>query len=181
METWIWVAAAAVVAVVVVTLLFWLLTRNRERRLRDQFGPEYERTVEKTGSRSRAEDELEERERQVERLDIRPLSREQHRFYIEEWTAAQARFVDDPGEAVGAAERLIAEVMKVRGYRAGDFEQQAADVSVHHPEVVENYRYARRVSVAYERGQATTDDLRQAVMHYRALFAELLEPEGARK
>ena len=120
---------------------------------------------------------LEQREKRVEQLHIRPLTREEGRRFAEAWRADQARFVDDPKAAVIEADRLVGEVMQARGYPVSDFEQRAADISVHHPHVVENYRAAHEVAVRAKRGEASTESLRQALVYYRKLFEDLLEVE----
>ena len=134
-------------------------------------------TVADAPSRREAESDLSERQRRREELEITPLEPESRDRYAEEWRRAQERFVDDPPAAVGDADRLIQDVMRERGYPVSDFDQRAADVSVDHPEVVSNYRAAHGISIANERGKATTEDLRTAMVHYRALFVELLEQE----
>jgi hypothetical protein len=182
MPTWAWIVIA-VAAVVVVALILWgALRARRTRTLREGFGPEYDRTVADAPSRREAEADLTERQKRREELDIRPLDPDARDRYVESWQATQARFVDDPGGAITEADVLIQQVMRERGYPVQDFEQRAADVSVDHPEVVNNYRAAHGISVAHEREKATTEDLRQAMVHYRSLFDELLEtrePAGA--
>jgi hypothetical protein len=179
MDTWVWIVIAVAASVLVVAVAGWTsVARRRARRtekLREGFGPEYERTVEETGSQRRAEAELEERVERHGRLDIRPLSQEARERYAESWRATQARFVDEPGAAVAEADRLVQAVMRDRGYPIDNFEQRAADVSVDHPHLVENYRAAHEISLSNDRGEATTEDLRQAMVHYRSLFEELLE------
>jgi hypothetical protein len=143
--------------------------------LQDRFGPEYDRELEKAGGRREAERELAEREKRHDELELRPLSDDARERYIEEWQATQARFVDDPTGAVSEADDLVQRVMRDRGYPVDDFEQRAADISVDHPELVERYRTANGIARASERGEASTEDLRHSVRHYRALFVELLE------
>jgi len=165
----------AVVAVVVA----WTYTqRQRRLRLRQRFGPEYDRAVHVVGAPAKAEAMLEERARRVDRLKIRPLAREQADSFSREWRQVQAQFVDDPNGAVAAADRLVAQVMAARGYPLDDFETRAADLSVDHPRVVENYRIARAVAIRRDRGEAGTEELRQAVVNYRTLFEDLLEVDG---
>jgi hypothetical protein len=174
MATWVWILIA--IAVVVV-LAFVALTAARSRRtkqLRSGFGPEYDRTVETAGDRREAERELEQRRERREQLDIRELSPAARQRYLESWRDVQTRFVDDPGSSVREADRLVQAVMGERGYPTDDFEQRAADVSVDHPHVVEHYRAAHTVWAANERGEASTEELRQSLVHYRALFDELL-------
>lgn len=178
MESWVWLALIAL-ALVAGMLAAWLvLQRRRSAYLRERFGPEYERAVQQIGDRRRAETELERREKRVEQLQIRPLPLSEAQRFADAWRKVQARFVDDPSGAVADADRLVAEVMQARGYPVGEFEQRAADISVGHPDVVEHYRAAHRIALTNERGQATTEDLRQAMVHYRALFGHLLETEG---
>jgi hypothetical protein len=182
MPTWVWIVIA-VAAVVVVALLLWSVLRTRRTRtLKEGFGPEYERTVADAPSKREAEAELRERQKRREELDVKPLDPRARDRYVESWRSTQARFVDDPGGAIAEADVLIQQVMRERGYPVEDFEQRAADVSVDHPEVVNNYRAAHGISIAHEREKATTEDLRQAMVHYRSLFDELLEtrqPAGA--
>src|SRR5215212_1792862 len=170
----------AVVAVVIVggALLF---QRRRSEHLRSRFGPEYEHEIEEKGSRRKAEAELVNREKRVEKLTIVPLEPAAREEFVERWADVQARFVDDPPRAVAYADALLAEVMSVRGYPVGDFDQRAGDVSVDHPAVVEHYRAGHDIAVRHKRGEAGTEGLRQAMIHYRALFDELVsEKEHAR-
>jgi hypothetical protein len=183
MDTWVWIVIA--VAAIVILGVLWAATRSRRTRtLREGFGPEYDRTVEETGGRRDAERELRERQERREQLDIRPLSAAARDRYVERWREIQVQFVDDPGRAVGQAHTLVDEVMRERGYPVDDFDDQAATVSVDHPQLVDNYRSAHRTWAANERGEAGTEDLRQSLVHYRSLFEELLETsderEGAR-
>jgi len=173
MEAWGWVLVAIAVAVVVVAIAWMAYTRMRTKRLRGTFGPEYERTVNRTGDRREAEADLLDRRDRRDAVDVRPLSPAAQERYQEEWRAVQARFVDEPVGAVGDADRLVAAVMRERGYPMEDFDRQADVVSVDHPEVVENYREGHRIHLAYDRGEAGTEDLRQAMVHYRALFERL--------
>lgn len=160
----------------IVAIGFWMYSRNRRStELRERFGPEYHRTVEEYGDKGKAESELEARRQRVQRLDIRPLTQAEYDQFSREWTSVQARFVDDPKGAMQDADGLVQELMRARGYPVGDFEQRAADISVDHPHVVEHYRAAQQALPAWGKGDADTEDLRQAMMHYRALFDELLE------
>jgi hypothetical protein len=171
---------AIIVIVLIVLALAWILMRQRRTaRLRKQFGPEYERAVNESGSRQAAEAELEDRRARREKLEIVALEPAARDRYLEQWRLVQAQFVDSPTEATRAADRLINEVMRDRGYPVEDFEQRAADVSVDHPQVVDDYRAAHAVAEANERSEASTEDLRQALVHYRSLFEELLETHGA--
>lgn len=170
-----WAAVAGVVVLALVVGL-WVGERARRRRaLRARFGPTYDHAVERYGSRSRAEAELRERERRFEKAHLRPLTDAERERYAEMWRTTQARFVDDPAAAVGEADFLVSEVMRLRGYPAGDFEQRLADVAVGHPQLVDHYRDAWHVAERRRAGTASTEDLRQALVHYRALFDELLE------
>jgi len=175
MPVWAWILIAVGV-VVLVGLLVWGVSRQRQsKRLRSTFGPEYERSVSVSGRRE-GESELAAREKRREQLDIRALDPAARQRYAEAWRDTQARFVDSPEQATREADHLVIEVMRERGYPMEDFDQRAADVSVDHPMVVENYRAAHTTSLANEQGEASTEDLRQAMVHYRALFVELLEP-----
>jgi hypothetical protein len=171
---------AIIVIVVIVLVLVWVLVRQqRTARLRKQFGPEYERAVNEAGSRQAAEAELEDRRARHEKFEIVALEPAAREHYLEQWRLVQAQFVDSPTEATRAADRLINEVMRERGYPVEDFEQRAADISVDHPQVVDDYRAAHTVAEANERSEASTEDLRQALVHYRSLFEDLLETHGA--
>jgi len=169
-----WTIVVVVAALAVAGL--WVVTEKRRRlRLRQRFGPEYDRAVHDAGSERRAEAALDARTRRVAKLQIRPLSEADAVRFADAWRAVQARFVDEPPAAIVEADRLVGEVMTVRGYPLGDFDQRAADLSVDHPRVVANYRAARDIAQRHSRGEATTEDLRQAMIHYRALFEDLLE------
>jgi len=169
------VVASIVVAIVVIAVAWMYSQRQRRVRLRERFGPEYDRVIHEAGAQAKAEAQLEERARRVDRLKIRPLSREQADSFAREWRQIQGRFVDDPNGAVADADRLVAQVMAARGYPLDDFDTRAADLSVDHPRVVENYRLARAIALRRERGEAQTEELRQAVVNYRTLFEDLLE------
>jgi FtsZ-interacting cell division protein ZipA len=175
MDTWVWIVIAVVVAVVVLGAVWRASRRRRTHSLKDAFGREYDRTVEHTGDQREAERELRERQKRHDELDIRPLSPEARDGYVRRWQSTQTRFVDDPKGAVAEADVLVQEVMKERGYPTDDFERRVADISVEHPELVEKYRTAHGIAQASERNEASTEDLRHSVRHYRALFAELLE------
>jgi len=156
----------------------WLYMRNRKtEHLQERFGPEYDRALAEHRDQGKAERELEQRAERVEHLNIRPLRPAEHDRYAGLWQSCQARFVDDPTGATEEADELVAEVMAARGYPVGDFEQRAADVSVQHPRVVEHYRAAHQIALQNSRGDADTEELRQALVHYRALFEDLLETE----
>ena len=180
METHTLAAVAVIVLLLVIAAL--LLTRKRRsERLHDRFGPEYDRTVEAMGSRDKAEAELRARKKRVEKLDIVPLAPEEAARFRSAWSALQGRFVDSPQGALAQADRLVRDLMAQRGYPMGDFESRAADISVDHPLVVQHYRAAHEIAVRDLDGQADTEALRQAVVHYRALFAELLEVAAPRR
>jgi len=170
----------AIGAVAVFGLVVWqVLAQQRTRRLRGRFGPEYERTVDSSESKRQAEEELASREARREQLEIRPISAAARARYLEDWQAVQAQFVDDPAGAVTRADSLIQSVMADRGYPVDDFEQRAADISVDHPDVVENYREGHRLSQRSSAGNGSTEELRQAMRHYRSLFDELVQPTAA--
>src|SRR4051794_33517027 len=169
------IVAIIVIALIVAALLF-MRRRQSSQQLQQGFGPEYERTVEERGGdRREAEAELRERQQRRDTFEIRELEPAARDRYAERWRAAQRRFVDEPAPAVGQADALVMEVMRDRGYPVADeFDQRAADVSVDHPDVVEHYRAAHDISRRATAGDATTEDLRQAMVHFRALFVELL-------
>jgi hypothetical protein len=154
----------------------WLFMRNRQTAaLQDRFGPEYDRALEAHHDQREAERELRQREERIEHLNIRSLEREERARFADRWQSTQSRFVDDPTGATDEADELVGEVMAARGYPVGDFEQRAADVSVNHPRVVEHYRAAHAIALRNSSGDADTEQLRQALVHFRALFEELLE------
>jgi len=175
MPGWGWILIV-VAAVVLIAIIAWAAARSRRsKQLQEGFGPEYERTVERSGDRRAAESELEARRERREELDIRALQPAARERYVSAWHQTQARFVDAPADALTEADSLLTSVMAERGYPMEDFDQRAADVSVDHPTVVENYRAAHAISTASGRGQASTEDMRQAMVHYRALFEELVD------
>jgi hypothetical protein len=178
MAAWVWVLIAVAIVAVLAIMLAQALTRRRTSRLQERFGPEYNRTVSSADSRREAEAELQAREERRDRLDIRPLAQTARARYVEMWRVTQAQFVDDPRSAVAGADSLIQSVMSDRGYPVEDFDQRAADVSVDHPRVVENYREGHRLARASADGDESTENLRQAMKHYRALFDELVEPDA---
>jgi hypothetical protein len=177
------IAIAVIVAILILAgaVLAWLSKRSGDQRraVRDEFGPEYHSARSQYGDDARATKELDERRKRVESYDIRPLSPEDARRFSEQWTAAQAHFVDDPSAAITEADNLIGQVMQTRGYPTGDFEQRSADASVGHAEVVQEYRAAHDIAERNRRGDAGTEDLRQAMVHYRSLFQGMLETEEA--
>lgn len=175
MDPIILVVAVVLVLVIGAAAAWYFLVYRPRMHLRERFGPEYERAVVDIGNRRRAERELEHREERVRSLDIRPLAPEQRARFADHWRRVQARFVDAPTDAIRDADSLVSDVMQARGYPVGDFDQRAADISVDHPRVVENYRDARAIAQRSSRGEASTEDLRQAMVHYRALFEDLLE------
>jgi hypothetical protein len=153
--------------------------RRQSRELQARFGAEYVRTVNEMGDRSKAEAELEARAKRVEALDIVPLSADEAAEFRRGWNSIQGRFVDDPRNSVVQADHLVYDLMAKRGYPMGDFERRAADISVDHSNVVSNYRAARAIALRSEQGEVGTEELRRALVHYRALFQELLEVRGA--
>jgi len=175
MATWIWIVIAVAAALVVLAIVWAATTRRRSRSLRDRFGREYDRTLEQAGGRREGERKLTAREKRHEELDLRPLSADDRDRYRAHWEETQGLFVDDPKGAVADADRLVQRVMRARGYPVDDFERRAADISVEHPDLVEKYRTAHGIARSSERGEASTEDLRQSVRHYRALFLVLLD------
>jgi hypothetical protein len=169
--------AMAILGVLVLLLVAaWLSYRRRQSyRLEQHFGAEYRHVADSLGSRDKAEAELRAREERVRRLHIVPLAPDDAQRFSSDWTALQARFVDSPEASLMEADRLVRELMQRRGYPMGDFERRAADISVDHPRVVEHLRAAQGITQRAQNGQADTEELRRAVMHYRALFDELLE------
>jgi len=171
-----------VVLIALVGIAAVLIFRKRKTtRLRTRFGPEYARALQDSGNRKQGEAGLQQREKRVAAFELRPLAPSDRERYVALWRKVQAQFVDDPKASVTSADKLLGDVMSTRGYSASDFEQRSADISVNHPLLVENYRAAHRIAVRHASGQATTEDLRQAMIHYRTLFDELAgEPEMAR-
>jgi hypothetical protein len=176
MDDWIWIVLGVIVVLGVVGVLAALFARRRSN-LKERFGPEYDRTAEREGGSREAVKELKEREQRRERLNIRPLNPISLERYRQGWNEAQARFVDHPQVALKEADELVVAVMRERGYPVDDFEQGAADVSVDHPDVVENYRGAHSISRKTESGESSTEEMRQGMVYYRALFEELLETD----
>jgi hypothetical protein len=174
---WILIAGGLVILLAAIVALFVSQRQKQSQRLQRRFGPEYGRAIDEMGSRTKAEAELEAREKRVGQLTIIPLSPSDAARFTQAWTAMQGRFIDNPKGVVAEADRLVRELMMKRGYPMGDFERRAADISVDHPAVVENYRAAQSIAVRDGRGEADTEELRKAVVHYRTLFDELLETE----
>jgi hypothetical protein len=161
-----------------VCLALWMYMRNkRTQKLRSQFGPEYEKAIAEHKDRGHAEAELERRAKRVAKFNIRPLDPDERAKYADAWQREQSQFVDDPRAAVSHADALVQEVMRLRGYPVSDFDHNAADLSVDHPHVVENYRIAHEIAVQESKGEGSTEDLRKAMISYRALFEDLLEIE----
>ena len=169
----------ATAIIMAIAMGIWLFTKNRRtKELRSKFGPEYNRMARSEGDAARAEHLLQERQKRVKKLDITPLTDRQRHDFADKWEHAQARFVDDPAAAVADADVLVKEVMNIRGYPVADFEQRVADVSVDHPAVVQNYRLAHGIAIRHEREDVGIEKLREAMIHYRALFADLLHDGG---
>ncbi|GAA3445975.1 hypothetical protein [Planomonospora venezuelensis] len=176
-ETLIWVVVIVVAVAAIIAVGYVVLQQRRRHRLRERFGPEYERTLQERENRREAEQELLAREQRFSSLDIRPLDSETREAYAKKWTEVQERFVDAPGFAVTEADHLVTAVMAERGYPTDDFEQRIADLSVAHGRTLDHYRQAHEISGRAVRKAASTEELRQAMVHYRALFQELLEAE----
>jgi hypothetical protein len=172
--------ALAVVVLLVFVVGIALYVRKRKKttaELRDRFGPEYDRAVRQHGSERKAEAKLADRETRVEMLKIRDLDLAERERYVSQWQAVQSRFVDFPKGAVTEADELVCSLMQARGYPVTDFDQRAADISVDHPRVVENYRSAHNIALRLGRGEASTEELRTAMIHYRSLFDELVQSQ----
>ena len=185
MDTWVWIAiiVAAVVIVAAALGAFALSTRQKRRdeTLRSEFGPEYDRTMKETGNRKKAEKALLGRKERVEQFHLKAISQADRERFLSEWQGVQAQFVDAPGQAIGDADELVGEAMRARGFPTGDYDQRFEDISVEHPYVVQHYREAHVIAKKNKAGQADTEALRQAMMHYRELFKELLNaPERGR-
>lgn len=179
MSTAIWVVVALVVVAVLAAAGYLAWTRSRTARLKRRFGPEYDRVLERHGGRAAAERELRSREQRHEELELRDLDPRRREEYREQWVRVQERFVDAPGEAVEEADRLVTVVMGERGYPTHGFEEKVAHLSVEHGQTLEHYRRAHTISGKAATKEASTEDLRQAMVHYRALFEELLAHAGA--
>ena len=178
-----WTIVAGVVVVVSLAVAAWLFSQRKKQsaRLQQRFGPEYGRTVGELGGRTKAESELKAREKRVEQLSITPLAPAEATRFSQAWSALQGRFVDNPKGVVLQADQLVRELMLKRGYPMGDFERRAADISVDHPTVVEHYRAAQAIAARDVRGEADTEELRKAVVHYRVLFDEMLDVKETKR
>ena len=181
MDAWMWIVLAVAVIVVIVAIAWMAKSRHRTSELRDTFGSEYDRTVEGADDRRDAERELLERQRRRDELDIRPLTVAARDRYASSWAQTQARFVDDPASALRDADGLVVEVMRERGYPVDRFDDRSDTVSVDHPDVVQHYRAGHRLAELARDGGASTEDMRQALVHYRAMFDELLEDPSDRE
>lgn len=170
---WIWIAVGAVVVIAIVMMLSRGARKSRSAALREQYGTEYDHAVRNAGNRKRAEHDLISRAEEVKQYDIRPLSASDRDRFRGEWQRIETRFIERPTTAVAEADELVADIMRVQGYPMGDFEKHAAHLSVKHPRVVEHYRSGHKV-LGGAPGSASTEDLRQALLHYRALFDELI-------
>ncbi len=171
------------ILIIVAAAAWYFILQRRSTRLRTRFGPEYDRAVAEYGGRAKAENALLSRERRREKLDIHSLTPGQRERFAQQWHTVQAHFVDDPPGSIREADNLVSDVMKTRGYPTSEFDHRAEDLSVDYPHVVRNYRQAHDIAVRQQRGQATTEDLRKAMVCYRELFDELLESRvrGARE
>src|SRR5271165_4149276 len=170
--------ALVAAVIVIIAVLAWLYVRKRRsttQDLRHKFGPEYDRAVLKHGSERKAQSKLEDREKRVEKLNIRDLDPVEHDRFLKHWESVQSRFIDSPKGAVAEADDLVSSLMKVRGYPVSDFNQRAADISVDHPRVVENYRSAHEIALRVGKAETTTEELRTAMIHYRWLIEELMQ------
>jgi len=174
MDTIVWIIIAVAVVLVVVAVVPAIAARRRRHHLQERFGSEYDRTIEGADRRREAERDLREREARHDELELRPLSEASRQRYSQQWQEMQSGFVDRPQVAVADADRLITDLMRERGYPVDDFDTRSDLVSVDHPDVVENYRTAHGIAVRTVEGRTSTEDLRQAVISYRALFEEML-------
>jgi hypothetical protein len=176
MELWQIAVVLILIAAAGVALAMLLQERKRTEKLSSQFGPEYRHALGESGDRRAAERELQSREQRVRKMEIRPLTHEEHDRFAPAWQKVQARFVDDPAGSITEADLLLTKLMATRGYEVRqDFERRAADVSVDHPQVVGEYRFAHETAVRNATDGVETEELRQAMIHYRALFDDLLE------
>jgi hypothetical protein len=175
--TYLIITVVLVVVIIGAILMPIFARRKRSQRFQNKYGPDYDHTVQTMGNEKKAQTEMDDRQKHVEALNIRPLSDSEREGYLAEWTAIQAKFVDQPGQATIEADHLIMKVMQMRAYPVSDFEQRAADVSINYPALVSNYRAAREIASKNEHHQASTEELRQALIYYRSLFDELLKTE----
>jgi hypothetical protein len=182
MPTWGWVLMAiGVIAVIVAGALLWIAyDRRRSQELQLRFGPEYDRALDEGNGRRDAEAELRTRQERVDRLELRPLSTSARHHFAERWQRVQATFVDDPRAAFQLASGLVSELMRERGYPMDDFDQRASDLSVDHPDVVQHYREAQAIGVAGPEATSDVEELRRGMVHFRALFTDLLKPDEER-
>ena len=180
MDAWIWIVIAVAVVLVLVVVVMAMSRKRRRAHLRGRFGSEYGRTVDDAGNRRAAERDLREREAKHDELELHPLSEASRQRYTQQWTEMQSAFVDRPQVAVAEADRLITDLMRERGYPVDDFETRSQLVSVDHPDVVQNYRTAHTIAARNIEGRTSTEDLRQAVISYRALFEEMLLDDDER-
>jgi hypothetical protein len=174
-ETILIVASVVIVVALVIVAVSFASSRRKTERLKEHYGHEYERLVSEAGGQKAAEKELAARERKRDKLDIVPLTQSVLSDFTTRWNQVQTAFVDNPATAVGVADRLVTEVMRERGYPVDNFDQRAADISVDHPQIVDNYRAAHGIHLSQERGEVSTEEQREAFVHYRALFEKLLE------
>ena len=175
------VAIIVIAALIIIAALIWVFARRRRsQRLRSHFGPEYDQAVRQTGSQAKAEDALTARQKRMEKVRIHSLTNEERESFSRRWHDVQGRFVDDPPGAIREADLLVNMAMQARGYPMGEFEARAENLSVDHPKVVRNYRAAHAIALRRDRGEATTEDLRHAMVYYRELFEELLEYQGVK-
>jgi len=181
MDTRVLIALIVIIAAALIAVALIVSRGKRSKHLRNQFGPEYDRTIQQHGDARHAETVLIAREKRVEKFSLRPLPPADRERYAADWAAVQNRFVDDPSIAVTQADKLVTTVMTARGYPTGDFEQRAADISVNYPTFVENYRGAREITLRHAAGQSSTEDLRRAMVYFRSLFDELLESHNPEK
>ena len=179
MNTNIYIIIIVVLILVILGLIMGPIfsRRQRSKRYQNKFGPDYDHTVKAMGNEKKAQTEMDERQKHVDTLIIRPLSLSERERYLAEWKAVQAKFIDQPGQATVEADHLIIEVMQLRNYPVSDFEQRAADISINYPELVSNYRLARAIAIKNEQHKADTEELRQALVYYRSLLDELLNAE----
>jgi hypothetical protein len=176
------IIALAAAVILIIAILVWLYVQKRRHAtagLREKFGSEYDRAVREHGSERKAQAKLEDREKRVEKLSIRDLDPLERERFSKQWDSVQSRFVDSPKGAVTEADDLVSSLMKARGYPISDFDQRAADISVDHPRVVENYRSAHEIALRVGKNAATTEDLRTAMIHYRSLFDDLVQVPAA--